>query len=162
MSSAGTIYREHVNPTVATGPGQKSVYLDIDNDGVIISLQRVSGDASVTAKLYSELPGVLGSFFVDQVAVQNDLPVQGAYVTLRRIRVDFTWDDTVSFTLVTKQASGSAITAFREQIAAPDTDTPVFRQTTTSGIHRLLETQEMIINHLRQITEINDEHGDVF
>lgn len=138
------------------------MYFDVDNDGILISAQRISGTGSANFRLYSELPDPMSAFYVDSITVNQDVPVQGAFVTDRRIRVDVSWDSAIEVRLVVRLLSGEGVLAWKAQVAPKDTSTDEYRAAISGVMDELRVLNRAILNHLRYITQLEETDGEYY
>jgi hypothetical protein len=163
MSSAGHIYRESVITLSESAAGQRSYEIDVENDGIIISIEMISGSGEVIASLFSNLPDPMSSVFLGRTKVKTiGAPEQGAFITSRRVTLILDWTAAVECRLAIKRVSGSAVEQFINQQTPSDTSLARYQHGVINLLSNIEENQKVIINHLRQITEINDEEGNIF
>lgn len=163
MSSAGHIYRESIIALNESSPGVKTYSIDVENDGIIISIEKISGDGEAIATLYSDLPDPMTKVFLGRAKASIiGIPQQGAFITGRKVELRLDWTSALECRLSIKRASGAAVTQFIAQQTPASNDEEKYRKEVVQLLSNIQDNQVILINHLRQITEINDECGDIF
>lgn len=112
MSSAGTIFDEQiVTVTDSSAADSKSFEFLIENDGFLITIERLSGTGTITGTLYSELPDPMSEVKlkdIDPISTTAE-PAQYAFVSHKCNRIDLAWDGPVKFKIVVKSLGGLAV-----------------------------------------------------
>jgi hypothetical protein len=166
MSSAGTIFKEQVlKPVEESAAGTRSIYFTIENDGFIITIQQTTGGSPITAKLYSELPGIMGDIFLGEFVSSTMVsPQQLATLGSHRIRLDLEWTTATTINASVKPVSAKYIevTNATGVISATAAAAQLARTQTLAMLDKICESNEAIRNHLREITAIENDQGDIF
>lgn len=128
MSSAGTIFREYTVAKVdITGDGAQagsgSYEFLIENDGFLLSIERLDGTGSITGSIYTDLPDPMSELKLTDIATvsTSNEPARYAYVANNCNRVALSWDGPVTFRVHVKSVSGDAVGEFSESTAEKDT-----------------------------------------
>lgn len=170
MSSAGTIYRDYIEDISASAVGSQTFTFDIENDGVLISARRTSGDARLQLRLFSELPGNTGSALLGTIILEDNNIAQGAFVTSRKIRVELDYDTEMTASLHVKMLSGDGVRAWQEQQAQYVATLPGYlngrarriEAETLMLLGQIQDSNERILNHMRELTDIETDKGDEY
>lgn len=131
MSTAGTIFRESIEVVTSTGADSKTIVFHVENDGLILTVQRISGSASITGNINTELPDPMTSISLDTFVISDNDPHQFMNITGARVSISLSWDGATEFRISAKLASGSAIRAYWRQVLADDIITSQLAITST-------------------------------
>lgn len=120
MSSAGRPFTEHIFEVSESEAGSKTFDFTVENDGAIIYIQRLSGAATITGSIYSELPPAMTRIELESFTITDDTPANYGHIFARSGRITVSWDAAVSFKILVKQASGGAVSQFNPSIIVID------------------------------------------
>lgn len=163
MSSAGYIFREHVLKVNETGAGRKVLTFDVENDGFLLSAERVSGNGTASIKIISELPDTMTEIELELFRINSSMPYTTAHVSNRRVKLEITWEGVVEIRFAIKLASGAALTLWKaEQETSADKDTLKWRTEQLAILNNICSTLDKILNHQRYITGLEKDKGDSY
>lgn len=121
MSSAGKIYEEKVFVVSEAAAGSKTIDFVVENDGCIVTIERISGTATITGSFKTNLPNPMSELLLESFSILDNNPFQFAHITGAQAKFDLAWDGAVEFRITAKMSGGSAIAAINPAIVIIDT-----------------------------------------
>lgn len=164
MSTPGRIFREQIFTLENTTDGEKTIDFHVDNDGFILFIEKMSGEADVLVDVQLKLPDDISDVSLEKVMINGESTFKKAYVGTRQGRLKLSWTDSCDIKIAIKTVSAAAVPVFNEYFypSTETTEATKFRVNLLSDISYIQQLQQVIANQLRQISEVNDEEGDEF
>lgn len=159
MASAGQIFNEQVFTVSSDVAGVKTLNVVLDNEGCIITVQKISGVASVAVEVLSNLPDPMTFIRHQNIVVKNSSPKQYAYIPSRVLKLDITYTNAMEAMIVVRSVSAAA--ALIASVVAEDVD-DTFETEVLTCMSNISEHLEAIRNHQRQISGIERDKGETF
>ena len=164
MSTPGHIYRERIDIYTPSGAGSQSCNYTIENDGALVTIDKdnVTRD-DIFVEIYSVHPGEIEDIKLDSFTVGQNSPVQKAYICGHILKVYVSYSVASDYKVAVKTISGAAVSAFQKQSEVlVNLATKDQMDALLSRFDDSLELQQALLNHLRQITDIESCTGEIY
>lgn len=162
MATPSRIFNQQVFKIDSTSSGEKTFEFQVENDGFVLTIEYVSGTEPVSVEVFDILPDDMSFIKLDVFGLTSSTrePIRKSYIAGRRASVRLTWTDTAKIVFTVRAVSAQTITLLNNHATGKETN-----RLLTLVLASLSQNQQTglgILNHLREITNIKPEEGEIF
>jgi hypothetical protein len=165
MSTPSRIFNEQIFKVNSSESGKKTFEFQVENDGFILNIDYISGASNTTYTVTNIMPDNMSDLQIDKITITpgeiNEVK-RYAYIAGRRASVTVAWEGATEIILSVRAVSAEAVNALSDNTESLLKDNNVLIGQLINAVHINEEVNRKILNHLRHVTEIEDDQGEEF
>lgn len=159
---ANTDYKEEIKKIAPSANTAGDAFFDVYNEGCIITIQNVSGTGSASGSIYAEYPGEMDSVLLDTFAVDG-YTYQKGFIVPARIKLTYSVPGGLDIRIAVRSVSADAVLALTTaQAQAASVEASSWEEQMEQTLQEIKKLNQQMLNHLRVVTGIKTNQGDVY